>query len=96
MGLEGPAGLAAIARRALSDRNLAIAAAVEELAAELGAEPSAVATAWCLSRRGVTSVIIGPRTLEQLQAYLPAFTLELPKEALRRLSDVSRPNGPRS
>jgi aryl-alcohol dehydrogenase-like predicted oxidoreductase len=79
----------------LTDRNFEIVAALEEVAAELGAAPSAVAVAWCLTRRGVNCVIIGPRTLEQLQDYLPAFELTLPEAAVRRLTDVSRPGGAR-
>jgi aryl-alcohol dehydrogenase-like predicted oxidoreductase len=91
-GRRGRPGMAAMV---LTDRNFEIAEAVEEVAAEVGATPSAVATAWCLTRRGVTCVIAGPRTLEQLNDYLPAFELKLPDEAVKRLSDVSRPGGPR-
>jgi aryl-alcohol dehydrogenase-like predicted oxidoreductase len=79
----------------LTDRNFEIVAALEEVAAELGAAPSAVAVAWCLTRRGVTCVIVGPRTLEQLQDYLPAFELTLPEAAVKRLTDASRPAGAR-
>jgi aryl-alcohol dehydrogenase-like predicted oxidoreductase len=93
MGSRGSPEMADVARRSLSERNLDIAEAVSEVAAELGATPSAVATAWCLSRRGVTGVIVGPRTEAQLQDYLPAFDLVLPDEAVKRLSDVSRPGG---
>ena len=71
MGLRGDAGMAELARLALSDRNLEIAEAVAAVASDLGATPSAVAVAWVLARRGVTSVIVGPRTPEQLADYLP-------------------------
>ena len=79
----------------LTDRNFEIVEAVEDVAAELGTTPVAVAIAWCLTRRGVTSVIIGPRTLQQLKDYEPGFTLQLPEEAAKRLSDASRPGGAR-
>lgn len=91
MGAAGDAGMAAAAARALSPRNLEIAETVVDIAVELGTTPSAVATAWCLTRRGVTCVIMGTRTLQQLQDYLPGFALELPEAAVTRLSDVSRP-----
>jgi aryl-alcohol dehydrogenase-like predicted oxidoreductase len=91
MGARGDARMAAAAAHALRERNLNIADAVAEVAAEIGATPSAVATAWCLARRGVTGVVIGPRTPEQLADYLPAFELTLPEAAIKRLSDVSRP-----
>jgi aryl-alcohol dehydrogenase-like predicted oxidoreductase len=91
MGLRGGADMAALAAHSLSDRNLEIAEAVSQIAADLGAPPSAVAAAWCLSRRGVSCVVIGARTLAQMQDYLSGFTLTLPVEALARLSAVSRP-----
>jgi aryl-alcohol dehydrogenase-like predicted oxidoreductase len=96
MGLRGSEAMAAMATHSLSDHNLHIAEAVADVAAELGAAPSAVAVAWCLSRRGVTSVIVGPRTLGQLHDYLPAFSLSLPAEAIKRLSDVSKPGATRA
>ena len=95
MGQRGSAAMAAMAAHSLSDRNLEIAEAVAEVAGELDATPSATAVSWCLARRGVTSVIIGARTLEQLQDYLPAFALTLPDAAIKRLSDISRPGGAR-
>jgi len=96
MGHRGSAQMAAMAVHSLSDRNLEIAEAVSAVAAELGATPSAVAVAWLLARRGVTSVIVGPRTLGQLNDYLPAFSLNLPEAAIKRLSDASKPSGTRA
>jgi aryl-alcohol dehydrogenase-like predicted oxidoreductase len=75
----------------MRDRNFEIAEVVKQVAAELDATPSAVAIAWCLTRDHVTSVIIGPRTLAQMQDNLTAFDLVLPPQALKRLSDASKP-----
>jgi hypothetical protein len=44
-----------------------------------------------LSRKEVTSVIVGPRTAEQLEAYLPAVFLAIPSEMIDQLSVASRP-----
>ena len=52
---------------------------------------TAVSLAWLLGRRGVTSVIIGPRTLGQLEENLPGFDLELAPDVVHRLNEVSRP-----
>ena len=87
-GRRASAGWAATA---LTERNFEVVGAVEKVAAELGTTPTAVALAWVRSRRGVTSVIIGPRTLRQLEENLPGFDLELPPEVLSLLNDVSRP-----
>ncbi len=86
----GAAGLALI------DRTSDIVDEVKKVAADLGTTPTAVSLAWVRGRRGVTSVIIGPRTLQQLQDNLPGFDLDLPEDAVARLNDVSRPSGPRS
>lgn len=75
--------------RILTHQNLDLAEEVTRVADDLGTTPTAVAVAWVLSRRGVTSVIIGPRTFEQYQENLDGFELELPPEALAHLGQVS-------
>lgn len=79
----------------LSDSNFDIVDTVKEVAAGLDTTPAAVSIAWCLTRRGVTSAIIGPRTLEQMNECLGGMDLTLPDDALKALSDVSRPAGRR-
>jgi aryl-alcohol dehydrogenase-like predicted oxidoreductase len=80
------------ASRMLTERNLTIAEEVSKVAAELDTTPTAVAIAWVLGRRGVTSVIIGPRTFQQYEENLPGFDLALDEEVVRRLNTVSRPH----
>jgi aryl-alcohol dehydrogenase-like predicted oxidoreductase len=75
----------------LTDRNFEIVAEVEQVAAELDTTATAVSLAWLLGRPGVTSVIIGPRTEQQLALNLAGFDLELPTESAKRLTKVSRP-----
>ncbi len=87
----GRPGLAQYASRVLTDRNLELADAVGKVAAEVGSTPTAVALAWVLSRPGVTSAIIGPRTLEQYEENESGFELTLAADVIQRLSDASRP-----
>ncbi|MGD9797452.1 MAG: aldo/keto reductase, partial [Acidimicrobiia bacterium] len=75
----------------LDDRNLAIADEVGKVAAELGTTSTAVAIAWALGRRGVTSVIIGPRTYDQYEQNMEGFDLVLDEASVARLNEVSRP-----
>ena len=75
-----------------TDHNFEIVAEVEKIAAEVGATPTAVSLAWLLGRPGVTSLIIGPRTVDQLGQNLAGFDLDLPVELAKRLSRVSRPS----
>ncbi|MFB6836159.1 aldo/keto reductase [Streptomyces sp. NPDC056361] len=73
----------------LAEHNLTIADEVGDIAATLGSTPTAVALAWVRKRPGVTSVIIGPRTLDQLTGNLAGFTLDLPADLIARLDAVS-------
>ncbi len=75
----------------LTDRNFDIVAEVDAVASELGSTATAVSLAWLTGRPGVTSVIIGPRTVDQLTQNLAGFELDLPPESAKRLTKVSRP-----
>jgi aryl-alcohol dehydrogenase-like predicted oxidoreductase len=61
-----------------------------EIAEGHGVSAAQVALAWVLRRPGVSSVIIGARTDEQLADNLRATELALGDEELRRLEEVSR------
>ncbi len=74
----------------LDEQSLALADEVGKVAAELGVTPTAVAIAWVLARRGVTAVIIGPRTFDQYEQNMEAFDLHLDPAVVKRLSDASR------
>ncbi|HEV3134089.1 MAG TPA: aldo/keto reductase [Acidimicrobiia bacterium] len=62
-----------------------------EVAEGRGTSPAQVALAWLLGRPGITSVIIGARTDEQLAENLGAAGLSLSAEESERLEAVSRP-----
>ncbi len=55
------------------------------------ASPAQVALAWLLRRPGITSVIVGARTDDQLADNLASAELELSDEEAERLEAVSRP-----
>ena len=58
------------------------------LCAELGESEANVALAWLLANPAVTSVITGPRTVEQLEDMLRAVEIELDESSLRRLDEI--------
>jgi aryl-alcohol dehydrogenase-like predicted oxidoreductase len=64
---------------------------VNEIAAEIGASPAAVALAWVQGRPGVTSTLIGARRMDHLEANLTALDLTLSQEHRSRLDQVSEP-----
>jgi aryl-alcohol dehydrogenase-like predicted oxidoreductase len=63
------------------------------LAAEKGVPVSQLALAWVLGRPGISSVIIGPRTSEQLRDNLAAQAVKLTTEELARIDTISPPGG---
>jgi len=56
-----------------------------------GVSPARVALAWLLTRPGITTVIVGARSEEQLADNLAAAEFELSREEIERLEAVSRP-----
>ena len=68
-----------------------VQAAVLDMAKEKNVSGYAFALAWCMSRPGVTSPIIGPRTSEQLKDSLTAFEITLTEDDLQRLDKVTPP-----
>lgn len=82
------------AERRLTERNLAIAAEVARVATEADRSPAQVALNWVLHRPGVTSVVLGARTVSQLDDNLGAagWALEpVHVEALDKISDTPLP-----
>ena len=57
---------------------------------EKGCTLAQLALAWCAQQPGVTSPIIGPRTIEQLEDNLAAAEIELSAEELETLAGVSQ------
>jgi aryl-alcohol dehydrogenase-like predicted oxidoreductase len=70
--------------------NFEVVDKVGEVAGRLGSTHAAVAVAWTIHQRGVTSAIIGPRTVEQLEDNLAADDIQLNSETLKELDRISR------
>lgn len=67
----------------------------EALCDELGENPAHIALAWLLNSRVVTSPIIGPRTIAQLDDSLRAIEIKLNPETLTKLDEIfPGPGGP--
>jgi aryl-alcohol dehydrogenase-like predicted oxidoreductase len=69
-------------------------AALESVARERGVSMARIALAWLRQQPGVTSVILGARSLEQLADNLGAADLQLTREELSRLGEPTRPELP--
>ena len=68
--------------------------AVRKVADERGVPMSQVAIAWLLGRPAVTSVILGARTLRQLEQNMAAADVRLSHEETQLLDQVSEPPTP--
>jgi aryl-alcohol dehydrogenase-like predicted oxidoreductase len=88
-GMPGPAARGYVTGL-LAARHFDIADEVAGVAADLGTTSATVALAWLARRSAVTSVILGPRTTDQLAAGLAGLAFELPEEAVARLDAASR------
>jgi len=62
-----------------------------QVAEARGVPAAQVALAWTLSRPGISSVVIGARTTDQLRQNLAAADLALDDAEIARLEEVSRP-----
>jgi aryl-alcohol dehydrogenase-like predicted oxidoreductase len=65
--------------------------ALVEIAVERGVSAAQIALAWLLGRPGVSTIVIGARTSEQLADNLAATELQLTDEEQTLLDSVSRP-----
>jgi aryl-alcohol dehydrogenase-like predicted oxidoreductase len=68
--------------------------AVEDLALlaeEAGLSLIELAVAFVINHPGVTAAIIGPRTMEQLEAFLPAADITLTTDVLDRVDEIVAP-----
>ncbi|ROS58048.1 aryl-alcohol dehydrogenase-like predicted oxidoreductase [Frigoribacterium sp. PhB160] len=89
---EDPArGMEAWEARNADERTWTVIDAVTAVADAHGVSASQVSLAWLLSRPAVTSVILGARTVEQLDDNLGASGLVLGDDELARLTDASAP-----
>jgi aryl-alcohol dehydrogenase-like predicted oxidoreductase len=75
-----------------TERNWSVLDAVCDIAKQLGSSPSQVSLAWLLQQPAVTSVILGVRSLAQLEDGLAAVELSLSSELASRLGEVSAPS----
>ena len=76
-------------RGRLDERTGKIVAEVEHVSKEIGCSMAQVALAWLLSKPGVSSVILGARTTDQLEDNLGCLDVALDEDQMKRLDSVS-------
>ena len=91
LGENPDRGVEAYDRRAGADRTWAIIDVVQSIAEARGATMAQVALAWLADRPGVCSVILGARTVEQLEDNVGAADLHLDPTETAALDEASDP-----
>src|SRR3712207_1296039 len=91
LGENPDRGVEAYDRRSTLERAWDVIDAVQSVAAERGVSMAQVALAWLVHRPMVTSVIVGARTVEQLEDNLGAAGLHLSEDERVRLDAASDP-----
>jgi aryl-alcohol dehydrogenase-like predicted oxidoreductase len=91
LGEDPERGMEAYSRRNPEERTWQVIDAVRSVAEARGVSMAQVALAWLVDRPAVTSVILGARTLEQLDDNLGAADLHLSAEEAAQLDQASTP-----
>jgi aryl-alcohol dehydrogenase-like predicted oxidoreductase len=73
------------------EQGYAVVEVVREMASERGVSPAQIALNWLTRRAGVSSIIVGARTDEQLKDNLAAASWTMSDEELQRLNDLTVP-----
>jgi aryl-alcohol dehydrogenase-like predicted oxidoreductase len=93
LGEDPDRGMEAYSRRGVV-RTWEVIDAVQKVAEDRGVSMAEVALAWVTGRPGVTSTILGARTLEQLETNLRSADLELSAAEIAALDAASDPRPP--
>jgi aryl-alcohol dehydrogenase-like predicted oxidoreductase len=74
-----------------NERALGLVEKYVPFCAERGVQPAQFALAWCLAQPGVTSPIIGPRTMAQTEDYLKALELTVTQDDNQKIDAIFEP-----
>ncbi|PKY30811.1 Aldo/keto reductase [Rhizophagus irregularis] len=83
-----------IAEHSISEKNWKILDEVKAISEEIGRTPIQVTLNWTMQKPGITSPLIGAKTVNQLEENLKALEFKLTPEQMKRLDDVSEVEHP--
>ena len=78
-------------RDRISDGGVDVARKVGQMAKEKDMTTAQMALLWCMMQPGITSPIIGPRTMEHIQSFLPVMDQSLSAEELAKFDELVHP-----
>ena len=71
----------------------AAAAALADCAKEAGVTLTALSLAWTLQRSGISTIVLGARTLDQLDDQLAGLDVTVDEELSKRIDEIVPPGG---
>ena len=71
----------------------AAVAALADCAMETGVRLTALSLAWTLQRPGIATIVLGPRTVDQLNDQLAALDVTIDGELAKRIDEIVPPGG---
>jgi 1-deoxyxylulose-5-phosphate synthase len=77
----------------VTPRGVEAGAKFAAIADRFGKTPGQLALTWCKDQPGITSPIVGPRTIEQLQQLLPVLEMSLSAEERSACDEINPPGG---
>jgi 1-deoxyxylulose-5-phosphate synthase len=75
----------------ITDKGVEIARKVGEMAKERNITTAQMALLWCMVQPAVTSPIIGPRTMQHIESFLPVMDMTLSQEELKKFDELVHP-----
>jgi 1-deoxyxylulose-5-phosphate synthase len=75
----------------ISEQGVEIAQKVGEMARERDLTPAQLALLWCKDQPAVTSPIIGPRTMQHIEDFIPVLEMKLADEDRTRFDELVHP-----
>ena len=77
----------------VTSRGVEAGAKFVEIADRVGKTPGQLALTWCKDQPGITSPIVGPRTIEQLRELLPVLEMQLSDDERSACDEINPPGG---
>jgi aryl-alcohol dehydrogenase-like predicted oxidoreductase len=77
----------------VTPRGIEAGAKFAEIADRVGKTPGQLALTWCKDQPGITSPIVGPRTIEQWQELAPVLEMALSAEERSACDEINPPGG---
>jgi 1-deoxyxylulose-5-phosphate synthase len=78
-------------RDRMSNTGLEVAKKLAQMAKERGITTAQYALLWCMLQPGITSPIVGPRTMKHIEDFLPVMEMSLSEDEMKQVDELVHP-----